>query len=149
MVNPRFDRNFQLENLAERRGRFSETSGRGGHFDFEGVLGIHREAVVERNPAGGIERQFFADALIARQTRTALGSRAGFLYRSKNVDNRLNLGVPDRKPGHCASLSHVAFDQNRGERKNIPDIVETITCVVQRQCVARFDVEGQQIANRV
>ena len=118
-------------------------NGRGGQLDFKDVIGIDREAVVERKAAGGIERQFVADAFVTA------GGPGGRFDRKEVIDGGLEVRVADREARDGAANRHVTFDQDRGHRKDIADIVKTIAGVVDREGVTRFDVEREQVADGV
>ncbi len=69
--------------------------------------------------------------------------------RLVDLFKRLRREIADGQPADPARGRHVALEQRRRGREHGRDVVESVARIVDRQPLARLDVDGQQIADRV
>ena len=105
--------------------------------DAEAILAVGREGVRHRDAA-------------ARAVRGALDLIALRHPARHLVDglDRAGRGVARREPADLAGRAEIAVHQRRRQHLNIGDVVEVGALGVERQIVARVDVETQQVTNR-
>ena len=107
--------------------------------DLHDVLAVHREVVLDRQPAPRAERQVVADPLVLAQVLVDL----------EDLRGRLERGIAHRQPGDLARGGQVPLGQHRRDRQHVGDVVEAEARIVRRQQRSLVDVEREQVADGV
>src|SRR5262249_10068586 len=113
-----------------------------GEADLEDVFGVDREVVRDGHAGARVERQVFAQLLVARRfVRIA--------FRVVDLLGRLQREIADGAAADPARRRQVAIEQRRRGREHRGDVVEAVAGIVDRQPLAGTHIDGQEIANGV
>ena len=142
VANTSLNRNLYFQDLTNRCGGFTETGSRSGHPYLEGIFRVHRECVSKRQAATRAKRKILTDGFTAE---TAPRGPAQF----KQIHLRFQVRVGDRQARNHSTGSEITFQQNRGQGKDIANVVEAIAGVVNRQGVPGPDIQREKVADGV
>ena len=110
--------------------------------DLEHILGVERKVVRDRHAGARVERHVLVQLLVPR-------ALVRIAFRVVNLFDRLQRQIADRQAADPARRRHVPIQQRRRGREHRRDVVEPVAGIVDRQPLARPDVDREQIADGV